>query len=524
MTKLLIDTLCSEIDSFDKSGDQCVENLLLDSNSFLNELKLVETALEAEVETNDNRMSSKKIDKLDKHLNTWYKKSITSLKSYNSSTNKLFKNVLNNPKFNIDLDDAYTYPLNLYNYPVKSNQTKGDDALNKINANNRTELIKAIIIHLLKVGQGGTVVKELLKEIDDSNTVVDETALDKFAILNRIIDDITVRHDLTSALRWLEDKYNENVMAMSTDISLDSPSPCNYSQIEFKFHMLQLIILLNTSGHFTIDDSLSAYLYSKEKFTKFFNEYLNEISPLMTLLLYKGNSEHEMKMVIKDLVIKIKQGFELDMNKNHVKKNEGKFIAELLDSFEDIHGNQTIFMNLANEFISEYCKDMHLSKESSLFQSVLAGYVYLTSFYKYNQIQEKLNKIKGTKDNDDNLETIINYEATYHYDLPFQLPDASRFLFRYHPIFICPVSKEQLIPITSSTKASQQNGEQRTKRTKTLSDVQANPVVVLNFCQHLALRESVWQLSKKGNEIFKCHYCYKKHKFSDVTEAYIIDY
>ena len=69
---------------------------------------------------------------------------------------------------------------------------------------------------------------------------------------------------------------------------------------------------------------------------------------------------------------------------------EAKFVYELLANFENIHESSSLFTNLANEFIAEYCKDLKLSNDSSLFQSVLAGHIYLPSFYKYNQIQLKL--------------------------------------------------------------------------------------------------------------------------------------
>ena len=96
---------------------------------------------------------------------------------------------------------------------------------------------------------------------------------------------------------------------------------------------------------------------------------------------------------------------------------------------------------------------------------------------------------------------ILWQHITLNYRFNCQIPTgfySSTILF-----FICPVSREQLIPITENGYTTQ--------------------AVVLNYCQHLVLRDSIWHLSKKGIDIFKCHYCYKKHKYSDVTDAYFID-
>lgn len=124
---------------------------------------------------------------------------------------------------------------------------------------------------------------------------------------------------------------------------------------------------------------------------------------------------------------------------------------------------------------------------------------------------------------------MLNNVASFHFELPFQLPDSNRFLFRNHPIFICPVTREQSIPLSETTEESiivntDANGQLVSRKRKIAVDNPLNTqVVALKYCNHLALKESVWHLSKKGIDVFKCPYCYKKHKFTDAVDAYFID-
>lgn len=573
MSTLLLDSLSSETTLFTDSGKDSLDGILGVCDNFLEELKLTKAALEEQLVEEGNGIDRDNKDdpfeNLQKSSDNWYNESIVYLKTYNASINKFLKNILNNSKFNVDLDEAYTYPLNLNNFPVKYNQhdltesptNLTPDITNDIRAiklQNHGELIKAIIIHLLKIGQCD-LVKDMIKEIDPEGTLmVDETLLEKFKLLNEIVDDIVVRHDLSKVLHWFKDKYNSDKSGSRGVGGISQPIRLSHHyEIEFKFHMLQFTILLNGDQEkrsFDLDRVLAAYLYAKDNFSKFFKDYLHEISPLMTLLLFKttqdeNNSQQYMANMLSEFITKMKQSFNADQNSRTGQYKQSQFIGEILANFENIHGNQSIFVNLSNEFISDYCKDLNLSNDSSIFQSVLAGFINLPSFYKYNKIQMKLNKVSKVSQSITTLPTpgndttgnngtsygissgdgtIVNFEASYHYDLPFQLPDSNKFLFNYHPIFICPVSKEQLIPITldDEYQLDQEHITKKIKMTQANADILSfmqNPVVVLKFCQHLALRDSVWQLSKKGSEIFKCHYCYKKHKFSDVSDAYFID-
>lgn len=518
----LLDTLSSEVTQLTDNGERSLSGLIKESDDFLNDLKSLRTTLNIEAQNAEKRSeldlpetTGKSLDVLDKLVSRWYKSSINGLKSYNSSINKFQKNVLNNPAFYINLDDAYTYPLNLDNLPIKTEKKENSDQLSLAKINNRDLLIKSIILHLSKIGQCN-IVTDVAKELSAESTI-DESLLRKFELLKTIVDDITIKHDLNKALAWFKVKYNQKIVS-SPSGNLEAP---NHKDIEFKFHMLQFILLFKGLGDdpFSLDNSLSAYLYANDNFTRFFEDYLDDISSLGTLLLCTVNPLESKSPddSIADFANKVKNDFQLHNSKKN--SSESKYVYDLLTNFKTIDSNQVLFVNLANEFISEYCQDLQLSNDSSLFQSLLAGFIYLPNFHKYKTIQNKMQRVSFSEERPVKLTEVL--AAPHDFDLPFQLPDSNRFLFNYHSIFICPISKEQLIPISEVEHTYDTNDHKRKKSNESTNN--ESPLVVLNYCQHVALRESIWQLSNKGLDTFKCHYCYKKHKYAEVSDAYFID-
>ncbi|EGV61975.1 hypothetical protein CANTEDRAFT_99081 [Yamadazyma tenuis ATCC 10573] len=562
MSTTLLDNLATESTSFSEAGEKYLSKILDDTHSFVGELKSMEQDLvqQLEQESQGAHPDPVSLESL-KNSDLWYKQSIDSLKGYNGQINKFTKHILHNSKYNINLDGAYTYPLNLDNIPVEylKGPTPGashdDLTLRDVKMENQKELMKAIVLHLLKIGQSD-LIKDMLNDTT-KDIRIDEDLLDKFQLLNQIVDGIVLNHDLSKALSWFKQKH-------------ESAGPhSNFQEIEFKFHILEYTLLLNRKPNSStdggLDSALEAYMYSKQNFPRFFDAYLPEISPLMSLLLFKAqddvDSSHpddyarkHMMSLLSDFMIKMKSSFNKDLEQRPSKRNESRFVEEILKHFSSIEQNQNLFQSLSNEFISYYCKDLNLSNDSSLFQSVLSGFINLPSFYKYNQIQRRFSKVRSSSMKEDfDIDTInaigtsevlddpkdkprppsiqskhFNIISPYSFDMPFQLSDSNRFLFDYHPIFICPVTKEQLIPLTVDEVEIEL--EKKAKRPKLevskndeLLKSMHNPVVVLKHCQHVALKESIWQLSKRGSEIFRCHYCYKKHRFSEVTEAYFID-
>ncbi|KAI5969494.1 hypothetical protein CANMA_001562 [Candida margitis] len=562
MTTALLNTLTSEVNQFITSGQESLDALLDDSNSFLQSLKELESDLEKELnveqgepqaqngDTHDTT-TNKQVSGLSKQMDSWYKSSINRLKTYNTSNNRFSKNVLNSSKFGVNLDDAYIYPLNMDTYPVGDFDL--DKALNEINIaphnripldlknksvrrENRQELTKAIILHLLKIGQSNIVPTMVEQLLNDPTISIDSELAERFKLLNSIVDDICISHDLTDALGWFETKFNERAVGKVPPIERSD----TLSEVEFKFHMLQFIILLNGKERkFTANDALEAYFYSREHFSKFLKDYLNELAPLMSLILFNSDSgienfsrQKHKEVAISNFIEKLKQGFAIEAEEvlNNGRQGQAEFVAELLNSFNNIHENEELFANLSHDFVAEYCKDLKLSSDSSLFQSILAGHIYLPSFYKYNQIELKMKRFNDrTKSGQSEKDIIMNNVASFHFELPFQLPDSNRFLFRNHPIFICPVTREQSIPLSETIEEPisvhyDDKDQAVTRKRKVAVDNPLNTqVVALKYCNHLALKESVWHLSKKGIDVFKCPYCYKKHKFTDVVDAYFID-
>lgn len=505
MTQLL-QLLNLEVELLNSVGEKSFCALFAESESLLQELHDVERELEAEIAT--GLESGTSFETVDKAALRWYKQSISHLKTYNGQLTRFQKNLVNNSsKFNINLDDAYTFPLMLNAYPVKEDSTldRSQGALSPqslVMAQNRDQLMRSIVLHLLKVGQG-SVVKDLLPEFGILG-LIDEHILEQFARLNSIVDDVKTKHSLTKALDWLK--------------SRQSQPDSRYDKILFKFHMLQFVLLLagdsSQPSPYNFESALAAYTYAKSNFPDFIKEYVSEISPIITLLLFKTTADEE-ESHLTLLKKKIHQAFVDSCESGRRFNKETHFIAEVLENFDVIHSNESLFGSLANEFVSEFCADMSLSSESSLFQTMLAGFVNLPNFYKYSKLQEKL--MKKSEE-----------QLAPRQDLPFQLPDKNQFLFKYHPIFICPVSKEQLVPLVSVVKYNEGDLRDRKRKQIFVSEDEVlvsptNPVVVFEHCRHLALKDSVRVLTKMGTEMFKCHYCYKKHKLLDVSDAYFID-
>lgn len=113
-------------------------------------------------------------------------------------------------------------------------------------------------------------------------------------------------------------------------------------------------------------------------------------------------------------------------------------------------------------FTKEYCSQNNLPYDSALFLIILSGIISFQFFIKYRSIRASAHVDWTTED-----------------ELPFdvKLPE---FLTHFHPIFICPVLKEETTV--------------------------ENPPYSLP-CHHILSKKSLDRLSKNGTSTFKCPYC-----------------
>jgi hypothetical protein len=127
----------------------------------------------------------------------------------------------------------------------------------------------------------------------------------------------------------------------------------------------------------------------------------------------------------------------------------------------------TVFEDVATPFTREFCSLLGLSAESPLYLAATAGAIALPQLLKYTSYM----KAKRT-------------EWTTENELAFETPLPKSMI--YHPIFVCPVSKEQT--------------------------TDENPPVMLP-CGHVICKESLHRLAK--GQRYKCPYC--------PTEGQLID-
>ncbi|KAL8834346.1 MAG: hypothetical protein Q9170_003801 [Blastenia crenularia] len=127
--------------------------------------------------------------------------------------------------------------------------------------------------------------------------------------------------------------------------------------------------------------------------------------------------------------------------------------------YRSIFINNNAWDEIANSFTKEFCALLGLSADSPLYIAATAGAIALPHFSKLQFIM----KDKRT-------------EWTTKHEIPVEVPLPPS--YRFHSIFVCPVSKEQT--------------------------TDQNPPMMMP-CGHVVAQESLMRLSK--NSRFKCPYC-----------------
>ncbi|KAL9577049.1 MAG: hypothetical protein Q9212_006626 [Teloschistes hypoglaucus] len=135
--------------------------------------------------------------------------------------------------------------------------------------------------------------------------------------------------------------------------------------------------------------------------------------------------------------------------------------------------NNDAWDQIATAFTKEFCSLLGLSADSPLYIAATAGAIALPHFSKLEVIM----KAKGT-------------EWTTEHEIPVEVPLPPS--YRFHSIFVCPVSKEQT--------------------------TDQNPPMMMP-CGHVVAQESLLRLSK--NSRFKCPYCPTESHPRDAMELYM---
>lgn len=212
------------------------------------------------------------------------------------------------------------------------------------------------------------------------------------------------------------------------------------SNLEFELSKLQFIwLFLGANVNGLPDDEnngLSGALdYARIYFPRFQSRFLHEIQQLITAMVFESN---------------------------------------LADSpYRQTFNTSTSWSEVSSSFTREFCSLLGLSAESPLYLAATAGAIALPTLIKLASIVRN----KRT-------------EWTTETELPVEIALPKSMIF--HPIFVCPVSKEQ--------------------------GSESNPPMMMP-CGHVIAKESLQRISK-GNR-FKCPYCPGESQPKDARRIYL---
>lgn len=212
------------------------------------------------------------------------------------------------------------------------------------------------------------------------------------------------------------------------------------SSLEFDLSKLQFIWLfkgpsINGMPDGVQNGQVGAFEYARQHFARFQRRHLKEIAQLCAAMVYAPNLE----------------------------ASPYRHLFEIDAAFEEV----------ALSFTRDFCSLLGLSAESPLYVAVTAGAISLPRLIKFTgYMKEK--KTEWTTEN----------------ELAFETPLPASMI--YHPIFVCPVSKEQT--------------------------TEANPPILLT-CGHVISRESLYNIAKGSR--YKCPYCPDEGHVNDTVRIYL---
>jgi hypothetical protein len=303
---------------------------------------------------------------------------------------------------------------------------------------------RAIAMHMLREGQfnvASTFLREAqhLSSKSESYTVAqtpsrtDEDGDDDMQGLpsEDLQDKFTEMYDILKDL-----KSSNLVSAIEWARANSQKLEAKGSTLEFELSRLQFVWLFKgPSVNGLPDDARNgqngAFEYARRHFGRFQQRHLREISQLSAAMVYAPN----------------------------------------LDSspYRNLFETDSAFDDVCMAFTREFCSLLGLSAESPLYVAVTAGSIALPRLIKYTTYMKE-KKTEWTTEN----------------ELAFETPLPPSMI--YHPIFVCPVSKEQV--------------------------TEQNPAMML-ACGHVLCKESLMNIVKASK--YKCPYCPEEGHLNDTV-------
>ncbi|XP_044719884.1 RING-type zinc-finger domain-containing protein [Hirsutella rhossiliensis] len=291
---------------------------------------------------------------------------------------------------------------------------------------------RALAMHLLREGQFSVASTFLhedgddeMKRDDDEDDADDDADDDGDSAMQNLSEDLQDRFsEMYGILAQLKQRNLTPAIewARVNNIRLEAKG----SNLEFELCKLQYIWLFKGHAANGLPDDESngqrgARAYAHRHLSRFQSRHLHEIQQLACALIYISNLE----------------------------ASPYRQVFEINSAFDDV----------AVSFTREFCSLLGLSAESPMYVAVTAGSIALPRLIKYTTyMREK--KTEWTTEN----------------ELAFETPLPESMI--YHPIFVCPVSKEQT--------------------------TEQNPAMMLP-CGHVVCRDSLHRIAKGSR--YKCPYC-----------------